>query len=209
MLTHEKSYDPGRGSGGGSDQRPVWSSQKYILLKSSSIKKSTSTLSSQRDMFLTAPTCFLHKVSPDMSRSRTKLFSSVSDSISNWRSSGRSSDCLKCILYINHIYRTALLDLTLRGAWNQSRYCDQATRWTAEERPFDSRQVQDVFIFSEAFRPAVGPNPPSYSTCTGSSFAGIKWPKPKAHYTASKVKNNWSINSTPPYAFTAHTFTSI
>ena len=58
----------------------------------------------------------------------------------------------------------------------------QATRWTAEERPFDSQQVQEIFIFSEACRPAVGPHPPSYSMCTGSSFAGIKRPKPKAHY---------------------------
>jgi len=41
VLTHEKSYDPGRGGGGGSDQRPVYSSQKYILLKCSSIKTYT------------------------------------------------------------------------------------------------------------------------------------------------------------------------
>jgi len=48
---------------------------------------------------------------------------------------------LICILYINYIYRTVLLELTLRGACKQYKYSEQATRCTAEERPYDSRQV--------------------------------------------------------------------
>jgi hypothetical protein len=60
-----------------------------------------------------------------------------------------------------------------------SLYSDYATYWMTKESEFDSRQGQDIFLFSTAFRPVLGPTQPpnQWGDFPGGKAAGPwSWP---------------------------------
>jgi hypothetical protein len=55
-----------------------------------------------------------------------------------------------------------------------SRYSDEAMIWNAEESGFDSRQEQEIFLFSIMFRPALGPTQPPIQWISGALSPGVE-----------------------------------
>jgi hypothetical protein len=73
---------------------------------------------------------------------------------------------------------------------------------------FDSRQGQEIFLFSIASRPTMGPTEPPIRVQEGSGgyFPGVKRPGSEANHlppSSVKVKNEWSYTSTYPDVFIA------
>jgi hypothetical protein len=60
------------------------------------------------------------------------------------------------------------------------------------------------FLFTTAFRTALGPNQPPIQWVPGALSLGIKWPGREADHSppsSAEVKNSWTYTSTPQYAF--------
>jgi hypothetical protein len=68
---------------------------------------------------------------------------------------------------------------------------------------FDSQQGQEIHMFSKPSKPALGPTQPPIQRVPGLLSPGVNGPRREADHTPSstKVKNEWSYTSTPPYAF--------
>jgi hypothetical protein len=65
---------------------------------------------------------------------------------------------------------------------------------------FDSRQEQEIFLFSTASRPALGPTQSLIQWVPGIFPMRIKLPGREADHSApssAEVKNGWSCTSTP------------
>jgi hypothetical protein len=71
---------------------------------------------------------------------------------------------------------------------------------------FDSRQVLEFFLFSIAFRAALGPTQPPIQCVPEVLSPEAKRPGREADHlppSSAEVKNVWSYASTPPYVFMA------
>jgi hypothetical protein len=80
-----------------------------------------------------------------------------------------------------------------------SRYSD---RLRAGRPEFDSRQY-NIFLFSTASRPTVGPTQPSIQWVPGALSPGLKRQEREAHQSppSSAEVRWWSYTSTPRYVF--------
>jgi hypothetical protein len=59
----------------------------------------------------------------------------------------------------------------------------------------------DIFLFTTAFRTALGPTQPPIQWARGVLSLGVKRPEREAdhsHPSSAEVKNEWSYTSTPP-----------
>jgi hypothetical protein len=74
------------------------------------------------------------------------------------------------------------------------------TGWLAGRPGFDSRQVQEIFLYSTAFRPALRPTQLSIQWVPAALFPGVKWPECEADYSppcSIKVKDGGIISLLP------------
>jgi hypothetical protein len=58
-----------------------------------------------------------------------------------------------------------------------------------------------IFLFTTAFRPALGPTQPPIQWLPEAVFLKVKWPGREADHSplsSAEVKNAWSYTSTPP-----------
>jgi hypothetical protein len=81
-----------------------------------------------------------------------------------------------------------------------------------EETWFDSRLRQDIFLFSIACRPAVGPTQSPILWLSGTVSPQVKQQCCEAEYwhaCSTEVKNSWSYTFTPSYVFMACTGTTL
>jgi len=68
-------------------------------------------------------------------------------------------------------------------------------------------QGVEIYLFTIASKPALGPTQPPIRWVTGVLSLGIKRPRRAADHsppTSSKVKNAWSHTSIPQYVFKAY-----
>jgi hypothetical protein len=75
-----------------------------------------------------------------------------------------------------------------------------------DDRGLESRQGLGIFLFTTAFRPALGPTQPPIQCVPGVLFLGIKHLGREADHStpsSAEVKNAWIYTSTPQYAFMA------
>jgi hypothetical protein len=72
--------------------------------------------------------------------------------------------------------------------------------WMTKESWFNSRYGQEIFLFSIASSPAVGPTQPPIQWALRAVFLGVKQPRHEADSpppTSVKVKNGGTIPSLP------------
>jgi hypothetical protein len=67
--------------------------------------------------------------------------------------------------------------------------------WTIERSCFDSRYRQEIFLYSTAPRPALGPTQPPIQPVQGAFLRGWSWLVPPS---SAEVKNAWSHTSSSP-----------
>jgi hypothetical protein len=68
-----------------------------------------------------------------------------------------------------------------------------------------TRQGLRIFLFTTASRPALASTQPPIQWVSGDLSLGIKRPRREAEHSppsSAEIKNKWSYNSTPQYAFT-------
>jgi hypothetical protein len=68
------------------------------------------------------------------------------------------------------------------------------------DRLFESRQGLGIFLFTAAFRPALGPTQPRIKGVPGAPSVGVKWSGREADHsppTSAEIKKAWSYTSTP------------
>jgi hypothetical protein len=122
-----------------------------------------------------------------------------------WECSQRGSvslyhTCPKYVQWQHHMsasFRAAgsalLTHLTRMEPGGLSRYCD----WLrARLSRFDSRQGQEVSLYSTASGPALGSTQLHIQWVPGTLHAGVKWPGPQADHSSpssAKVKNDGAI----------------
>jgi hypothetical protein len=73
-----------------------------------------------------------------------------------------------------------------------------------DDRVFKSRQGLQIFLFTTASRPALGPTQPPIRWVPGALSLGIKRPGREADHSppsSTEVKHAWSYTSTPPIRF--------
>jgi hypothetical protein len=76
---------------------------------------------------------------------------------------------------------------------------DITTTYGPDGPGFESRQGQQIFLFSKTFRPALGPTQPPIKWIPG-FFAGVKhlgYEVDRSPPFSAEVKNEWSYISTP------------
>jgi len=79
-----------------------------------------------------------------------------------------------------------------------------ATGWTIGVLGFDSQEGLGIFLFTTAFRTALGPTQPPIQSVQGTLSLGVKRPGVKLipHLLSSvEVTNAWSCTSIPPIRF--------
>jgi hypothetical protein len=76
-----------------------------------------------------------------------------------------------------------------------------ALSYGLDDRGFESRQELQIFLFTTAFRPALGPTQPPVQWVRGVLSLGAKRPGSETKHSPSpsaEVKNVWGYVSTPP-----------
>jgi len=72
------------------------------------------------------------------------------------------------------------------------------------DRGFDSRQGLGIFLVTTASRTALGSTQPPIPWVPAALYLGVSRPGREADHSppcSAEVKNEWSYNSTPQYAF--------
>jgi hypothetical protein len=67
-----------------------------------------------------------------------------------------------------------------------------------DDREFDSWQGLEIFLFTTAFRPALGPTQPPIQSVTGTVSLGVKRAEREDDHSplsSAEVKNAWSYTS--------------
>jgi hypothetical protein len=79
-----------------------------------------------------------------------------------------------------------------------------AAGWTIKVLGFDSRRGLGIFLFTTAYRTALGPTQPPIQWVPAAFSLGVKRPGREADHSASssaEVKNAWTYTFTPPIRF--------
>jgi hypothetical protein len=84
--------------------------------------------------------------------------------------------------------------------------CSIALEYGLNDREFESRKRVGIFLFTTAFRPALGPTQSPILWVQGALSVGVNRPGREADHSppsSAKVKNAWSYTSTSQYDFMA------
>jgi hypothetical protein len=79
-----------------------------------------------------------------------------------------------------------------------------ALTYELDDRGFESLQGRGIFLFTTAFRMALGPTQPPIQWVPGALSLGVKWLGREPEHSPSssvEVKNSWSYTSTSPIRF--------
>jgi hypothetical protein len=107
--------------------------------------------------------------------------------------------CVKVAYYSgilgNCQLRTSLIDETGIIQYQLSQYSDGLR---ATGSGFDSRQGNEIFVYSTASRPALGPTQPPIQWVPGNRLVGVKWPERESNHSppsTAEVKNGGAVPS--------------
>jgi hypothetical protein len=76
-----------------------------------------------------------------------------------------------------------------------------AKGWTIGVLGFDSWRGVGIFLFTTAYRTALGPTQPPIQWISGVLSLGVRWPGREADHStisSAEAKNAWRYTSTPP-----------